>query len=265
MATESMERWTIAAAYEAFIGRWSRPVAAAFIDWLAVPPGGRWLDIGCGTGALTRTIIEHAAPVAIQGIDSSAGFIAHASAALAEPRASFAVADAQALPDADSTYDAVVSGLALNFVPQPDRAVGEAARVARPGGIVAAYVWDYAEGMQLLRHFWDVAIALDPAARELDEGRRFPLCQPGPLATLFREAGLHAVETRAIKIPTPFRDFDDLWSPFLGGQGPAPGYVASLDAERQVALREHLRAHLPSAPDGTIPLTARAWAVKGRR
>jgi SAM-dependent methyltransferase len=265
MATEPAERWAIAVAYESFIGRWSRPVAEVFIDWLAVPPGGRWLDLGCGTGALTRALLERAAPRSVRGIDPSAGFIAHASATLTDPRASFAVADAQALPDADGTYDALVSGLALNFIPEPARALGEAARVARPGGIVAAYVWDYGAGMQLLRYFWDGAVALDPAARERDEARRFPLCQPGPLAALFREAGLRAIETRAIDIPTTFRDFDDLWSPFLGGQGPAPGYVASLDTERQATLRDHLRAHLPIAADGTIALSARAWAVQGQR
>jgi SAM-dependent methyltransferase len=163
----------------------------------------------------------------------------------------------------DLQFDAVVSGLTLNFVPEPDRAAAELARVAAPGGVVAAYVWDYAEGMAMMRYFWDAATALDPAAAELDEGRRFPLCQPDALGRLWTGAGLADVEVRAIEVPTRFADFDDYWTPFLGGQGPAPGYVMSLDEERRDALRDLLHARLPSAQDGSIPLTARAWAVRG--
>jgi hypothetical protein len=138
-------------------------------------------------------------------------------------------------------------------------------RVVRAGGTVAVYVWDYADGMQVMRFFWDAAVALDHAAAELDEGRRFPLCAPSALDALFRDAGLDEVDTRAIDVPTRFRDFDDYWSPFLGGQGPAPGYAAALDDRRRTALRERLEATLPVAADGSIPLTARAWAVRGRR
>ena len=129
-------------------------------------------------------------------------------------------------------FDAVVSGLILNFVPEPDGALSEMARVVRLGGVLAAYVWDYAEGMQMMRHFWDAAVALDPRASEMDEGRRFTLCNPEPLSDLFRTAELKKVEVRAIDVPTVFRDFDDYWSPFLGGQGPAPGYAMSLSQER---------------------------------
>lgn len=139
------------------------------------------------------------------------------------------------------------------------------ARVTRPGGVVAVYVWDYADHMQLMRHFWDAAGALDPTARELDEGQRFPLCRPEPLAQLFQAAGLRAVATRAIDIPTVFRDFDDYWLPFLGGEGPAPGYATALSEERRAALRQRLRASLPIATDGSIQLVARAWAVRGVR
>ena len=137
--------------------------------------------------------------------------------------------------------------------------------VARDGGTVAAYVWDYAGRMELMRHFWDAAVALDPAAVELDEGRRFPLCQPGPLAEIFRGVGLSTVEVRAIDVPTVFRDFDDYWSPFLGAQAPAPAYAMSLSEERRAALRERLRATLPVEHDGSIRLIARAWAVRGTR
>jgi hypothetical protein len=136
-------------------------------------------------------------------------------------------------------------------------------RVAAPSGTVAAYVWDYAEGMRLMRAFWDAAAALDPAAASLDEGRRFPLCRPEPLARLFAAAGLREVATRAIDVPTVFRDFDDYWDPFLGGQGPAPAYCVGLAEDARTALRERLRTSLPVAPDGRIRLTARAWAVRG--
>ena len=159
----------------------------------------------------------------------------------------------------------VVSGLVVNFVPQAELAVAEMTRVTRPGGTVAAYVWDYAEGMRLIRYFWDAAGLLDPKAKELDEGRRFWLCQPEPLSRLFLTAGLEAVEVRAIEVPTYFRDFDDYWSPFLGGQGPAPSYAMSLSEERQAELRERIQASLPSDPDGGIPLTARAWAIRSVR
>jgi SAM-dependent methyltransferase len=167
------------------------------------------------------------------------------------------------LPFTDASFDGVVSGLVLNFIPQPEVALSEMTRVAKPGGRVAAYVWDYAGKMQLMRRFWDAAVELNPAAAELDEGRRFPLCQPGPLRALFSGAGLREVEVRAIDIPTPFRDFDDYWTPFLGGQGPAPGYAVSLSETSRAELRERIRARLPVAPDGSIALIARAWAVQG--
>ena len=159
----------------------------------------------------------------------------------------------------------MVAGLVLHFVPQPQLALSEMIRVAKPGGRVAAYVWDYAGKMQLLRHFWNAAAALDPQAADLDEGRRFPLCQPQPLVELFQSAGLKNVEVRAIDISTDFKDFDDYWSPFLGGQGPAPSYTLSLSEDQRAALRERLRAGLPIALDGSIPLVARTWAVRGVR
>ena len=172
---------------------------------------------------------------------------------------------AGSLPRTLSAYDIVVSGLVLNFVPHPGQALREMVRAVRKGGTVAAYVWDYAGQMQLMRSFWNAAVALDPAAGKLDEGQRFPLCQPESLRQLFQTAQLRKVEVRSIDVPTTFRDFDDYWSPFLGGQGPAPGYAMSLSEERRVALRDHLRATLPIAADGSLHLIARAWAVRGVR
>jgi SAM-dependent methyltransferase len=259
------EVWAAGEAYEPYVGRWSRLVAGEFIEWLAVPPASRWLDVGCGTGALTRTILERAAPRAVTGVDTAEGFLSAARARIRDDRAAFQPGDAQDLPVETAAYDAVVSGLALNFIPEPKRAAGEMVRAARPGGLVAAYVWDYAGKMQFMRHFWNAAAALDAAAAGLDEGRRFPLCNPGPLARLFQDAGLARVEVRPIDIWTVFKDFGDFWSPFLGGQGPAPGYVMSLGEAGRAALRERLRAALPVSLDGTIPLIARAWAARGVR
>jgi SAM-dependent methyltransferase len=263
MSNSRHDVWAQGAGYERYIGRWSRPVAAKFLNWLGLPPGKAWLDVGCGSGALSQHIIEAAAPARVVGIDSSGGFVAHARAHVADQRAAFRTGDAQALPVGDAEFDAVVSGLVLNFVPDQPKAVAEMRRAARAGGTVALYVWDYAGEMQLIRRFWDAAVALDPAARELDEAVRFPACQPEGLRALFAGAGLRDVATKAIDVPTVFANFDDYWSPFLGGQGPAPGYCMKLPEDARGALRERLRAALPAARDGKIALMARAWAVRG--
>jgi SAM-dependent methyltransferase len=256
--------WASGTAYDPYIGRWSRLVAREFLAWLAIPAGRRWLDVGCGTGALSQTILETASPRDVLGIDASERYVAHARRKVTDGRARFAVGSAGALACVSAAHDAVVSGLVLNFVPEPGEAVAEMGRAVVPGGTVAAYVWDYAGEMQLIRHFWDAAVAIDPGL-ERDEGRRFPLCRPDPLAQLFGGAALNQVEVRAIDVPTVFRDFDDYWSPFLGGQGPAPAYAMSLSDERRATLRERIRGRLPIAADGSIRLIARAWAVRGRR
>lgn len=256
--------WADGAAYERYVGRWSRLVAREFLAWLAVPPGSRWLDVGCGTGALSRLILQCAEPAAVQGVDRAPDYVAYAREQVRDARARFDVGDVHRLP-VDTVCDAVVCGLVLNFLPQPQLAVREMARVTRAGGTVAAYVWDYAGKMQFMRHFWNAAVALNPLALELDEGRRFPLCRPQALADLFGEVGLGAVEVRAVEVATDFHDFDDYWSPFIGGQGPAPTYAISLGEEQRTALRERLRQSLPFALDGSIPLVARAWAVRGVR
>lgn len=263
MTKQETDKWTDGDSYERYVGRWSRPVAVKLLDWLRLPSGLDWLDIGCGTGALTETLLERAQPHSVTSIDPATQFIAHAQRRITDSRVTWRVGDAQSLPVETKRFDVAASALVLNFVPQPARAVEEMARAVRPRGAVAAYVWDYAGGMELMRHFWDAAVEIDPAAARLDEGRRFPLCQPAPLADLFTQAGLEAVDVTALEIATPFRDFDDYWTPFLGGQGPAPAYAMSLGEEQRMALRERVRSRLPFGPDGAIELTSRAWAVRG--
>jgi SAM-dependent methyltransferase len=259
----SGEAWARGDSYESYVGRWSRPVAREFVRWLAIPEGSRWLDVGCGTGALSQILLEEAHPTRVKAIDRSDGFVEFARRQVDDRRAEFEVGDAQGLSVETGTYDAAVSGLVLNFVPQPDRMVSEMRRVVRVGGTVALYVWDYAGKMQLMRHFWNAASALDPSSMDLDEGRRFPICNPNVLTRLFQDAGLSATETRPIEISTEFTDFDDYWLPFLGAQGPAPGYAMSLSEDRRARLRERIYNSLPFALDGSIPLVARAWAVRG--
>lgn len=254
------DAWSRGDRYEPFIGRWSRLVAPRFLDWVGAPAGRRWADIGAGTGALSAAVLDRCAPTGVVGYEQSPEFVAWARAQVVDERVTFVVADALAIPPASA--DVVVSGLVVNFLPDQPAAIGAMAAAA-PGGVVAAYVWDYAEGMQLLRAFWDAAVALDAAASTLDEAHRFPICGPEPLADLWVGAGLGEVVTSPLDIPTEFTDFDDLWTPFLGGQGPAPGYVASLPEPERIRLRERLRASLPTRPDGAIALRARAWAVRG--
>jgi SAM-dependent methyltransferase len=181
-----------------------------------------------------------------------------------DPRVRFAVADASALPAKTGSVDVVVSGLVLNFVPDILGGLKEMRRAAASGGTVAAYVWDYAGRMDLIRRFFDAAIAVDPGAAAHDEGIRFPICSPDGLRDAFETAGLTAVDVEALDVPTRFRDFDDYWAPFLTGVGPAPGYAVSLAPDVQAAVRTRLQETLPIAADGSIDLIARAWAVRGR-
>jgi SAM-dependent methyltransferase len=258
-----MDVWATGDAYEPYVGRWSRLVADEFLRWLSMPPHKRWLDLGCGTGALTEAILAHVQPQEVWAVDSSEGYLAFARRRVRDDRIRFRLGNAQALPLGSDIFDVAVSGLMLNFLPDPARGLTEMARVTGTGGLLAAYVWDYADGMQLMRYFWDAAVDLDPGARDLDEGLRFPLCRPEALERLFRDCGLDAITICAIDVATAFPDFEAYWSPFLGGQGPAPGYAVALSPDRQQALRELVRSRLPAAPDGSIRLTARAWAVQG--
>ncbi|MEU8616414.1 class I SAM-dependent methyltransferase [Streptomyces sp. NPDC048623] len=260
--------WETGEAYERYMGRWSRLVAARFTDWLGRADGLSWLDVGCGTGALSSVVADRCRPRALVGLDLSEPFVRTARATgHGDVPAAFAVADATALPVPDGAYDVAVSGLALNFLPAPAVGAAELARAVRPGdGLAAAYVWDYAEHPGFLRRFWDAVATVDPAAAvALDEGRRFGICRPERLHSLWTDAGLTDVTTTAIDVPTVFPGFADLWDPFLAGQGPAPAYVTSLTAGDRDRVRTAYASAVPLERDGSIALTARAWAVRGRR
>lgn len=257
--------WGGGASYETFMGRWSRLVAREFIQWLRIPADVRWVDVGCGTGGLTQTVLDLAAPHTICAVDPAEGFLSHAQEQIHDVRVQFKHGDACQLPLETAAYDVVVSGLMLNFLAFPHTGLAEMGRVTRLGGTVAAYVWDYAGRMEFLRYFWDAAVSCDPAIQKFDEGRLFSLCQPERLRKLFEESALQEVEICHIDVVTHFRNFEDYWSPFLGDQGPAPSYVASLSDADCHALQERLHAALPIAADGSIKLIARAWAVRGKR
>lgn len=257
------DRWEDAAAYERYMGRWSRPLARELVRWLEVPPGARWLEIGCGTGALTTAVCELGRPAAVVACDTASDYVRYCREHLRDPRLRFEISAPDALPSEPGGFGAVVSSLVLNFLPAPVEALGRMRAACAPGGCVAACVWDYAEGMELLRLFWDAAVALDPAAAALDEGRRFPLCRPEALRSAFESAGLAAVRVEPITVDTTFSSFEDFWSPFVGGPGPAPTYVASLAGPAREALADRLRRAL----GGETPIRrrARAWAASGVR
>jgi SAM-dependent methyltransferase len=254
--------WQSASGYESYVGRWSRRVAEVFIDRLSIARAARWVDVGCGTGAVTETILARADPASVVGVDPSEAFVGFARESVTDTRATFEIGDAAALPLPDRGVDVAVSGLVLNFVPDPVAMLAEMRRVTRPDGTVAIYVWDYAEGMTIMRHFWDAAIEQDPAVEDKAESRRFGICRPEPLRAVFTEAGLHDIEVEPIDVPTVFRDFDDYWQPFLMATAPAPRHAMSLSETDREDLRHRLRDRLPTRPDGSIHLMARAWAAR---
>ena len=250
-------------AYELFMGRWSRRLAPLLVKYASIAGQDAVLDVGSGTGALAFAIAEAVPAASVTGIDPSSAYVQYAQSRSPSDRVRFQVGDAQALEFRDPTFDKTVSLLVMNFIPDPAKALREMIRVTRPGGVVAAAVWDYADGMQMLRVFWDEAVALDPAIAARDE-RHMPLCKRGELAALWRAGGLHDVEEQPITIETTFTSFDDYWRPFLGGQGPAGAYARSLSESKRAALETRLRRRLLGArQDGPIELKARAWAVKG--
>ncbi|MBK8138661.1 MAG: methyltransferase domain-containing protein [Chloroflexi bacterium] len=265
MADAASSTFNDAVAYERYVGRWSRVVAKPFLAWLGVAPGGSWLDVGAGTGILTQAILDHAAPGRVVAVDLSDQYLTYARTAVPDARVDFVTGDAAALALDGPAFDAAVSGLLLNFVPSPRAAALGLAAAVKPAGIAASYVWDYGDRMQMIRHFWDAAIAVDGAAETFHAAARYDICDPNALRALFDSAGLSSVEVAPIDVATTFASFDDLWLPFLGAQGSVAKYLRSRDEAQREAIRERLLDDLPIGSDGTIPLSARAWAVKGTR
>jgi SAM-dependent methyltransferase len=255
------DTWRSGDPYEYFMGRWSSQIAPLFLQWLDPPGNLSWLDLGCGTGALSEAIDRSCKPASLTCVDPSAGFLAKAEERLPN-EAVLLVGSASNIPMPDASVDIIASGLALNFFPDLPAALNEIKRVLKANGTLAAYVWDYAGRMDFLRVFWDAAGEVDPRARELDEGVRFPICNPRNLEDTYREAGFSEIKTTSLDITTVFKDFDDYWNPFLGGQGPAPSYLATLSPSIQQELKKHICNRLPIEADGTITLVARAIAVR---
>jgi SAM-dependent methyltransferase len=255
--------FSLGEAYERFMGRWSRTLAPLLVRFARVRDGDAVADVGSGTGALSAAVAAAAPSSRIVGIDRSEPYVAFARSLQLGDRVSFDVGDAQRLHLADASIDRTLSLLILNFIPDPEQALKEMIRVTRPGGTIAAAVWDYGAGMEMLRAFWDEAVALDPAVDGKDE-RHLPLSRSGQLPALWSKHRLEHVSAEALAIETRFSSFDDYWLPFLEQQGPAGAHVATLSAAGREELRLKLRRRLlGDGPDRPVVLGARAWAVRG--
>ena len=249
-------------AYDRFIGRYGASLADAMLETLRVAPGLRVLDVGAGTGALAAQAARIVGPANVAAVDPSPSFAEGCRARV--PGADVRVAAAESLPFTDDSFDVVLAQLVVPFMTDAPRGVAEMVRVAKPGGVVAASVWDYAGEMRLLRAFWDAAAAVDPGSAAKDEGRFMRYANARDLGALWSEAGLAEVAVSAIDVEASYDDFDDLWTPFLAGIGPAGSYCVSLRPELQAELREQMRSELDD-PEGPFTLTARAWCVRGEK
>ena len=260
----ALEQWTSGGDYDRWMGRWSRLLAHEFLHWLNLPPGLRWIDVCCGSGILSEVIAEFNSPASVAGVDISREQIDFARRHRVRNNITFETADAMALHFAPASFDVAVCGLGLNYLPDPRKGLEQFTTIIKPGGTVAIYVWDYERGARFLREFWNAAVAVDPDATAFDQARRFPLCTPDGLRTLFAQTNLTDFAIDALNIVTGFSNFDDYWEPLLSGQGSAPNYLARCDSHTIGSIRERLSATLPVNASGTIELPARAWAVRAR-
>jgi SAM-dependent methyltransferase len=252
---------TPAESYDRHIGRYSRELARGLIAAAGVRPGRSALDVGCGPGALATELAALLGTEHVTAVDPSASFADACRRRL--PGVHVHVAPAESLPFDDDAFDHALAQLVVNFMTDPPAGVREMRRVTRPGGTVAAAVWDYAGEMTLLRRFWDAAVALDRSAADRDEGRSMPFCTPPELGSLWSAADLARVDVAPVVVDAGYDDFEDLWRPLELGVAPSGAYVASLPPERQAALKEELRSRL-GVDDGPFRLAARAWVATGR-
>jgi SAM-dependent methyltransferase len=243
-------------AYAQFIGRYSEQLAVQFADLAGAGPGQRLLDVGCGPGALTAELVRRAGAEAVSGVEPSRSFAAAVQERL--PGADIHVGQAEDLPFAADTFDAALAQLVVHFMADPVQGLREMRRVTRPGGTVAACVWDHAGGRGPVSAFWSAVRALDPAA---DDESDLAGAREGDLARLFGEAGLTAVEASTLTVRAQYTGFDDWWAPYTLGVGPAGAYVAKLSTDQRSALQDQARRMLPAGP---IEITAVAWAATGR-
>jgi ubiquinone/menaquinone biosynthesis C-methylase UbiE len=257
--------WSGSKAYDEFMGKWSLLVARKFLGWLGesdIIENKKWLDVGCGTGVLSYEIANTSQPTSVLGIDPSAQYLPKYSDQSSDI-IEFKVGSGNKLPVNQSEFDFIVSALALNFMSNKIESIKEMLRVLKPGGIIALYVWDYAEKMEFLRYFWDGVIKTDSSSIKFDEAQLFPICNIDNLTELFSSCGVNSIITKEIIIDTTFSNFDEYWTPFLGGQGPAGNYLQLHDEKKRKKIRDRVKEHLPISDDGTINLIARAFAIKG--
>lgn len=250
--------------YDYLMGRWSQQMAPLLVQFAGVKDGETILDVGCGTGSLTRALLDAGPTVQVTGIDGTEEYVEVGRKNVESGRATLEQGDAQSLPYPDDSFDRCVSLLVMNFIPDAAKAVNEMKRVTRAGGTIAAAVWDYGDGMAMLRNLWDEASSIDDDAVAKHE-RNMPLCRQGELAALWTECGLSEVTEDGLTIQMDFASFDDYWAPFLTGVGPSGSYVRGLEPDAQNVLKERLIQKLSNGDgDAPISLSARAWAVRGQ-
>ena len=264
MTDAEKKMFATGAGYERFMGRWSRMLAPAHVAYAGVQDGDRVLDVGAGTGSLASAVAVVNTKGEVVGIDPSEAFIAHARETAGSERVRFEVGDAQKLQFDDASFDRTLALLVMNFIPDHNGAIAEMRRVTRPQGVISACVWDYNEGMQMLRFYWDEVVALDPAMEPKDE-RHMKLTRKGQLGDSWKKAGLLNVEEQPLVIDQGYTSFSDYWEAFLAGAGPAGAYAVSLSDDRRAQLEARLRKRvLGDRGDGPFVLKARAWCVRGQ-